>query len=830
MASTIAKTYGRIKGVDFSREPRNVDERRSPMMVNMWKDYSSDSECIVTREGFNILMDFSAMVDELNKPPEETVDPAPPEVPDLPEDPSIQEVPSAGEESGGSEISEDVNSYNDISKVNSDADTSKDSNTNNDISNNSNNYDISETDENYDMTEVSSVDKNILQTPSILNDISEINGTEGNTETGSGESETGGNTEPTGTDETSTDRTVYGIHVFRHSGENHALVHMGKYLILWSKFPEKIKEPKKDMILRTDMNLNRSQSFMYNDNLYINDGHLYLRYGLGKATSGDKKLIEVSNINEINKKMRSIDGSTVKTDNDLDVPFVPITSVSRLPGGSGDMYQKVNVLTPWRKNQFSADGTSVTYSLDTTNITYDNEAKNDIKVWINDTYITDKSEYKITAVNAETGTVTFAKAPQKAVSGNGNVVILFQKQVDGYKERIDKCTLNTVFDNRVFFSGNPSYRNQLFHCELNNPEYISDLAYYKDGSDNEAINSLVVGGNTLWVFKDGKEGENNLFYHIPSTSSNSIVTSTGETDTDTMKTYPVKQAKSSTSCLGGAINFLDDICFLTKDGVYALQYSNLSSDIYSLNFLCPRSTLVNPRLTNETGYDIAGVDIYKGYLCILSNGHMYLADSRNTYSSNKGYEYEWFYFDHLVAGDGKGVYLKSFDGDLYFATDKGQVCVFTSSTYKDGGENMQNYITLKADNFGYNNLLKTTSKRGGIAKFKVMSNSAVNVFVKTDKQKDYKYLTSFKNSGFKFLDFTFTGMSFLVDVNNNYQVVKTKQKKFNEIQFLFSGETLSKTANILSDGTSDVQTKTECKPFGFYSFTLEGFTGSYIKR
>ena len=67
-AETIKRTYKNIKGVDFSREARNVSDNRSPMMVNMWKDYLDDSQCVVTREGYKLIADFSSLIDnELNK-------------------------------------------------------------------------------------------------------------------------------------------------------------------------------------------------------------------------------------------------------------------------------------------------------------------------------------------------------------------------------------------------------------------------------------------------------------------------------------------------------------------------------------------------------------------------------------------------------------------------------------------------------------------------------------------------------------------------------------------------------------------------------------------
>lgn len=691
---TIKRTYKNIKGVDFSREARNVSDNRSPMMVNMWKDYLDDSHCVVTREGYKLIADFSSLIDNaLNK-------------------------------------------------------------------------------------------------------------------------------------------RIYGIHVYTNLSDNLALVHIGKFLYLYKEFPSQINL-ENTVLLSDKMNECKSMSFMYNEKLYINDGLTYYRFD-------GENLIEVGNKERINEQVLRIDSEHLESS--FDIPFIPTTSISRLPDGGGESYQGVNVLTGFRKNSFSGDNKTKVYALDTTDLT-NNDIKY-LKVWINDTYIdlkngtsltydvkdsesgevttkTDTFKLEENGIDTKKGTITFNVAPPMADTlGQDNVVIMFYKDVDGYADRINNCKINAVFDNRVFFSGSKTYKNGLFYSELNDPEYISDLNYYQDGSDNENITSITVAGNVLWVFKESKEGGNNLFYHKPDTEQITITNTQGKSETKYYKTYPVKQGKSSFGSFGCSINFKDDVCFLTKEGMYGLKYSDLNSDIYASDFVCERSSLVNPKMTNEDKYLDASMDIYKGYLCILINGNMYLADSRKTFEVNKGYEYEWFYFEGLRVFDEqrneyKGIYLKSFDNKLYFATDGGHICVFDETLYKDNEENMENYILLKSDNFSDINHLKTTSKRGGIAKFKVMGNSSVGIYIRTNKSKEYKYITTYKNAGFSFIDLDFRTVSFLLDQDNNYGVIKTKQKKFNELQIKLKGETIDKK---------------ESRPFGFFSFTLEGYKGNYIKR
>ncbi|RGD73817.1 hypothetical protein [Anaerofustis stercorihominis] len=713
----VTRTYENIRGVDFSKEARNVIVTRSPDMVNMWKDYNSDDEAIVTREGFNIVRDFN--------------------------------------------------------------------NTN-------------------------------LALQGI-------------------------------------DKKIYGIHFFEDTGSNHRIYHVGPYLIYEGSTIEN------DEIISSDMNKRKSISFMYNKKLYILDGRSYYRYYIKNEGNKLSHILEkVSDSTRIQKEFNKLDGTTVTSDSELDIPFVPITTMSRAPLGGGDVYQQINILSPYRKNAFIGDSTNKVYSLDTTGI--DGNLSN-IKVWINDTHIdvvngteisysyqadgssevtSETKSFKINSVDAAKGTITFNNAPPKPLTlGESNIIILFKKEISGYADRINKCTMSVRFDNRFFFSGNDTYRNAIFHSELNNPEYIGDLSYYQDGADNEAITSLCVGGNVLWVFKDGREGGTNLYYHTASSSNITLTDSTGNTYTDTKKSYPMKTGKSSFGAIGFSCNFSDDICFLTGKGIYGLQYSDLSSDIYSENFVCSRSKNINKKLLGESNFGDAEVAEYKGYMCILVNGHMYLADSRATFKQNSGFEYEWFYFEHIgIENEGdfhEACYLKSFTKDdeefLYFGTKYGELGLFSDDTFADNGVGIESYFTTKADNFDIINHLKNTNKRGSILKMKTIPNSSLRVYVKNNKKEDYKFITQLSTTGFDFSSLDFANFTFNTDKIPNYLIVKNKQKKFNEVQYKIAGEGVFKRekTNSKTKGTV-VEEKRECKPFGFYSFTVEAIEGGYIKR
>ena len=131
----------------------------------------------------------------------------------------------------------------------------------------------------------------------------------------------------------------------------------------------------------------------------------------------------------------------------------------------------------------------------------------------------------------------------------------FAKTIEGYEDRINKCTKALLFDNRLFFTGNPDYPNAVFHSELNNPTYISDLNYYEDGSSDSLITGMTVGNNILWIFKNSDQNNANVFYHEPTL------------DLEHGKIYPSKQGNVSVGCYVDSTNFQDDIVYLSRYGL-----------------------------------------------------------------------------------------------------------------------------------------------------------------------------------------------------------------------------------------------------------------------
>lgn len=474
-------------------------------------------------------------------------------------------------------------------------------------------------------------------------------------------------------------------------------------------------------LLYSGVNRAVSNSFIYDDILYFKDGLHYLQY----------------------------DGETIKEVEG----YVPTTTIARKPTGGGTKYEDVNMLSAYRNNSFLSDGASFSYFLDVMNIDSDFVPE----VTVNDEVVA-QSEY---TVDYTEGKVVFKTSPPDAplTAGQDNVIIKFKKAVPKYKDTIMKTTLLQVFDNRVFFSGNDEYPNMLWHCSLNDPSYVSDLDYYKEGMDTAKIKGLVAGNNALWVFREPSSANTTVFYHTPAL------------DDDYGKIYPSSHSSITTGCIGKAINFNDDIVFFSERGM-----EGISGDVTTEQAVAHRSSMVDSKMTSESGYRDMVLAEWKGYLFVFIGTKVYLADSRARFTNQDHLEYEWFYWDI-----GKKVYCATARGEeLFIGTDDGVYYFGDMGQYLD----VESYWVTPKDKFKHPHKLKTTNKRGCVAE----ATGDISVYAKLEDT-DFELIGTYNNV-------------------TDYFVSRIKRKKFKDIQLKFYSPTR----------------------FSLETVTLEAFIGGYIKR
>ncbi len=442
-----------------------------------------------------------------------------------------------------------------------------------------------------------------------------------------------------------------------------------------------------------------SNSFVYNDVFYLMDGEHYIQY----------------------------DGTTVKEVEG----YVPTTSIGRKPSGGGTIHEDVNLLTGRRKNTFLADGKTLLYVLDAKDL--DRDFAPIVKV--NDSVVS-ASNYSVDYTN---GKISFKTAPTAPLTdGQDNVSIEFSKTITGYRNRIEKCTLLQVFDNRVFFSGNKNFPNVLWHCSLNDPTYCSDLDYYEEGMDDAQIKGLVAGNNALWVFREPSDSNTNVFYHTPTI------------DYEYGKIYPSSHSSITIGCVGKAINFNDDIVFFSARGM-----EGISGDVTTEQAAAHRSTLVDRKLTAEPNYKYMLLEEWEGYLLVFIGSRVYLADSRGVFTNENHIEYEWFYWDL----EKEITCTKVHNGVLYLGTQDG---IYTLT---DMEQEIPSYWVTPKDKFNSPQKLKTTNKRGCVAE----ATGDIFLYAKLED-------TDFELIG------KYEGVT-------DYFVSRIKRKKFKDIQLKFYSPT-----------------------------------------
>ena len=479
---------------------------------------------------------------------------------------------------------------------------------------------------------------------------------------------------------------VYGIFIYK----GQFMIHAGTSLL------------KGTTTLFSNMAQRPSQAFVYEDIFYIKDGMNYLQY----------------------------DGTTIKAV----VGYIPTTTISRKPMGGGTKYEDVNMLSDYRKNSFLADGVSFDFYLDVVNIDTDYVPV----VSVNDEVVSPNS-YTVDYVD---GKISFKSSPPDVPSteGKDNVLVQFKKAVPKYKDMIHKCTLLQVFDSRVFFSGNADYPNLLWHCSLNDPSYISDLDYYREGMDEAKITGMVAGNNALWVFREPSDSNTTVFYHTPTI------------DEEYGKIYPSTHSSIATGCIGKAINFNDDIVFFSERGM-----EGISGDVTTEQVVAHRSSLVDGKLIGDPDYKNMVLAEWEGYLLVFVGKKVFLADSRAMFNNENHVEYEWFYWELEKAA----ICTCELRGILYVGTEDG---VYMLSGSMGNGVTESYWVTPK-DKFKHPHKLKTTNKRGCV----VEAHGEVSVYART---------------GYEQFELVGTSENVI-----DYFVCRIKMKKFKDIQLKFYSPT-----------------------------------------
>ena len=306
----------------------------------------------------------------------------------------------------------------------------------------------------------------------------------------------------------------------------------------------------------------------------------------------------------------------------------------------------------------------------------------------------------IRGVENEKGKIELSCLTVPQIENRDNIFVTFYHSNKEYTKRITKCRFGTLFGvegntDRVFFSGNPEFKNYDFYSEEGDFTYFSDRNFATLGNDASAVMGYSrLSDSTLVIYKEENTWESGVFYrtgHYETKydSDGNIVSKRG--------IFPVRAGSIGEGCVStyACANFAGDSLMLSSNGVFGIVLTNniTTSERYTRE----RSRLINERLKKHEDLSEAVGIVYKNryYLAVPGDdGDCYVADSRfKVYSENNldnAYDYEWWYWDNVPAR-----VWAEIDGELYFGTKDGRVCVFDDKyTDRLGRENAEGAISL----------------------------------------------------------------------------------------------------------------------------------------
>lgn len=463
-------------------------------------------------------------------------------------------------------------------------------------------------------------------------------------------------------------------------------------------------------------------------------------------------------------------GKTVVYDGEMFVerePYVPLVIAGAAPAGGGTTLENINLLTPLRRETFSADG-------DTTDYVLPSEAVGVEKIVI------DNAEQPATAgsFDADTHTYTFNTAPIKGV---GNVEITYTTDAETSEQTrklILDCQLHEEYngstDTRLFVAGNGS--NVCFYTGVTQDgepsalyfPAMNEVAVDMSGS---SITGLVRHYSKLLVFKN--DCTHSISYEPVTLTDGSTVAG--------FYLRPMNR-EFGNEVMGQVQTVNNYPRTITKDGIYEWR---ITSSYY-------KDERYAARISDMVALTLKNADISKMVTCdddYHKTYYVFLNDEAGTvlvnrYNLNKGNT--WCIYKSTLCKNIRFALIHN--GEMVFVNDT-EVFHFDTAVSRDdpveGGGVSQDIFAVWESGFMHfgADFRRKYSSEIYISVLPEPSSQVV-VTAQTDKRDTYIEKTVDRQV-FRFDDLNFANFTFNLDTNPTITRVRLKVKKFVYYKLIF---------------------------------------------
>lgn len=549
----------------------------------------------------------------------------------------------------------------------------------------------------------------------------------------------------------------------------------------------------------------------------------YYIYHVGKKfysrASNSTRVVEIYNdANEhiskswqLNEKIFILDGKSIYSyavgDEEVEVlsaggGYIPLVTISKTPTGGGTSYESLNMLQPGFYEQFvvtSAEATATIFHL-----SFNDLDDTKTKVWLldaNGNWI-EKTEGTHYSVNRATGVITFTNPPGVSpVTGQDNVKVLAYRTIPGYADRIEKCTIGTLFGvggaaDRLFLSGNPDHPNWDFYSDQYNPTYFPDTGYSSLGSAASAIVGYAIVNNYLATFKDDFDSSQAVFIR----EGDLVIDNDRGTSEPAFRLINTLQGNGVVAPY--SFGYLQtEPLFLTRSGIYAITAQDITGEKYSQN----RSFYLDGFLTKEDHLENAVATVFDDQYILALNHKFYILDGLQATRTDRSEPYATRQYVGFYCTNIPAVSLWTDEQALWIGTNDGRVCRFATdiedlASYNDDGDPI--YCCWETPDLSGKLFYKNKTFRY----FAVRMMKAIKTSVKLYSQKlgTWSFIKEDTRTGlaFDFETIDFERFSFSTDRSEKVVHTKVRVKKVDKARFKVENNSLN-------------------EPFGLFDWALE---------